>query len=346
VGPLHSTHQKYVLPDQGTVCTLTFLPEPFEPSTPLIFFLPTFASNAGEFEPLIECYVKLFRWAVVVYHKRGVHCPLSTAPFCVVGNDADQKMVMDNVHQRYPTHPIFCIGESAGGTSLLRFLGKYRPSYVRGAVAISSAVHGDMYKNMPVFFARRILMAAQQKLKDYQSKHKLSEFEASIYRQLQQPVQSAEQFVKTESQLFCPSYDTFLRDFSVENYVPHITVPVLVINGKDDVVCREPLKFTSMLSQVPFSLFVVTELGGHCAFLSSSDMLQRINWAEFIAALFVHYLVNVNVPDQTPGNPVVAAAPATVSSGVAQSHSVWFTERRRLSTEKKSPESANTGTVT
>src|SRR5438105_5043297 len=82
-----STHKRYTAPDGGTICTLTYAPKA-SPSIaeqkkktiihPVLVFLTTFGTDATEFEQEISAFVDVLGWTVIVFHRRGLHCPMST----------------------------------------------------------------------------------------------------------------------------------------------------------------------------------------------------------------------------------------------------------------------------
>src|SRR5437868_1450092 len=77
---LNFTHEQIVLADGGTVCFHHYFPTVSDVDTPLIFILGTFEGVVSIYETLLVTLVEVSGWNVVTFHRRGVHCEL-TSPY-------------------------------------------------------------------------------------------------------------------------------------------------------------------------------------------------------------------------------------------------------------------------
>ena len=299
---LSFVHESFLLEDGGTVCTFTYSP-PEDNKTgesPILFFLPTFNTNAFAFQPFITCLVQLLHWTVIVFHRRAIHCPVTSPLHYWAGNDADLHVVIQHLEKKLrrqqdnksrPPPPVFALGQSAGGCLLLRYLGKYQPTLFCGAAVISSAWHSDMFRQMPRLLAQFILNGVKNRASKYyhSNKTELSEHQQRIYKEMF-AASTPESFVMKESLLYECDEKRFLSEWSVENYLDKIVIPTMLINAQDNPICSNPQGFTKLLANNRNLLLVVTDRGSHCGFVHSMKPYERLNWAERISLLFFQSL--------------------------------------------------------
>lgn len=293
---LNSHHEKLIMSDGGTVCFHQFLPSIQSDNTPIVFIGATFGGNWPLYESLLLLLVRTFGWMVIVFNRRGAHCELTSPAERIVGCDEDIKIVLDLLHSRYPKSPFFCIGYSAGGCILARFLGKYNPSYVCGLVTISSAVNTGMLDKINPMAARTMLRVCQGRLKKFESKQrkegKITDKIKNVYNKLYKCA-DIKKYGEVESELFCESKEDFYQQNSIENWVGKCKIPIIMINAKNDRICTNPEleEYKQKLLEAPNSLYIITDHGSHCVYGSKDKNLQNINWAEFIALSFFDFLL-------------------------------------------------------
>lgn len=288
---LPSTHEAYKTADGATVCCTFYHPNVVDSKTPLLFILNTFGGNTPLFEALIIVLIKNLGWNVVLYHRRGVHCPLTSFSEHVSGNDDDLKLTLEAVYKKYPSQPFFCLGYSAGGSILARCLGKYNFPFIIAAATISSALHEKMFTAINPLLGREMLKASRKRFKDYEKKHPLDKKERDIYNRLQNSGGNLKQYGEIESELFAKSVDEFYSKQAVEKWIGKVQIPLISINAKDDKVCAHPELHKDLLLKIPNSIYVITEYGGHCVFDSNTPYLTNVNWAEFVIISFFQYLL-------------------------------------------------------
>jgi predicted alpha/beta-fold hydrolase len=288
---LYNKHEKIKLADGGTVCFTQYSPSVMSANAPIVFILETFSGNGKILEPLIYVLVQKLKWSVVVFRRRGVHCPLTSPVEHVVGCDEDVKHAIELIHERNPFSKIFCLGISAGGTILARFLGKYQPKYVTGAATISSGLHTGMFDGMHDIIGNTMLSDARARIKNFASENKLGEKTLLIYKQLRSCGGNVRKYAEIESNLYEENTDDFFEKHMVQNWVPRIKVPFLAINAMDDKICMNPQYYTDILKENPVGIYIITKHGGHCAFPSTHNLLYELNWAEHVSILFFQYMI-------------------------------------------------------
>ena len=314
---IFNRHETFTMPDGGTVCVEHFIPTVVDEKTVMIYMFETFSGTTITlFHPLIEIFVKILHWQVVLIHRRGVHCPLTTAVEHLSGCDEDTKHVLDVFHSRFPHCKSYGVGLSAGGIIMSRFLGKYKPSYIHGAVMISSGVHMNMFEHIDHTLGNFMLGPSRMRLYKYQMSYytqeeeskvktnsipipklnkqelKFSFQEQAIYQRLSNCGGSIKKYVEIESELFSKDVMDFYSQHRVENWIINIPCPLMVINAEDDIISRQPRDYIHFLKSCPNILYVLTRNGGHCTFPSSTPLeFPTLNWAEHSCVKFFQHLI-------------------------------------------------------
>jgi predicted alpha/beta-fold hydrolase len=363
-------HQVIKLSDGGTICWLEYSPGSTSASattsaststeskstlstraassSPIVVLLPTFSGQLDYVEQMIHTCVLDFEWTVIVLNRRGTHCPLTTPPLYILGNDNDTKVAFELIRDRFcpcitggtdtkqadcskasRRRPLLAIGYSAGASFLMRFLGKFQPDYVTGAVSVSGGFHSEMYDFVPAHLVNALVKAFTDKKCPLSSpvnesttasasatngtgsnsvkspalhlrtrqQHK-NEQVAAIRTKMKQMGQagSMHAFVQLESMLHTPDWKQFLLESGMENWIPKISVPTLVINAEDDIICRNPTAYRRVLTDSSclaskHCVLVITKQGGHCLFAAGSGGItsksaRQISWADFAGIQF------------------------------------------------------------
>lgn len=291
---LYKKHEHVKTQDGGTVCFTWYPPTIMAENIPILFILDTF-SGSNIFEALVCATIGKLKWHAIILHRRGVHCPLTTPAEHITGSDEDVAQVLEIVHKRHPTSPIFCMGFSAGGSILARFLGKYKPEYVYGAVTVSSGLHTGMFDGMNETIANSMLMQPRQRVVQYSIKNKLDEKTKNIYQRLLTCGGNIQKYAEIESELYEPDLDTYQDKQLVQNWTSTINIPFLAINSMDDVICTNPQFYINdIIQNNPNALYIITKKGGHCVFQSGKNLPFNLNWAEYIGILFFQFLMYKN----------------------------------------------------
>lgn len=159
----------------------------------LLFILEGFGGTPqNKHYPLISSIVDNENWHLVSFHRRGIHCPLTTFAQYQSGCDTDIITVLKFLHQQHPLTSIYILGISAGGVIGLRCLGKYNSSlpFVKGICTISSAIHSAMFSDINPQMAYGMLKIPKSQLEDYANQYandykKFTLKDRAIYQELQ-----------------------------------------------------------------------------------------------------------------------------------------------------------------
>lgn len=306
---LFNEHEAFILEDGATVCTHQYFPSLVKETTPVVFMLETFdGSESNLFNHLIDVLIKTFKWRVVLFHRRGMHCQLTNPIQYMSGNDEDLKFVMDTLHDRYPIAPFYMIGLSAGGIIMSRYLGKYNPPYVKGGVMVSSGVHTEMFHCMDHRIGQMMLTNSKKRLTSYIQKNQKNQKDENknenkmmvakeeenvkrqtIYKQLLEE-NDIKKYLETEGQLYSKNIDEFNKNYCIENWIRKVECPLLILNAKDDIISNNPEKYIDFLKPVRNIMYIVTSYGGHCIFPSSKNIDHSLNWAEYTCILFFNFI--------------------------------------------------------
>ena len=266
LAPLHRT---FVLKDGGSVCCLDFVSK--DPAAPVLVLCPTFCGGMDVIERVAEFAYDRLKWTVVVYNRRGGHCPLTSPPMYVLGNDEDFDVFLQSTHVTFPKRKaLFILGYSAGGCYSARYLGKFRPSFVTGFVSVSGGFHSEMYSRVPKVVVDSMLKSfvvrpvSDKNVQNASESKREDDFWSAdtvyckkgqhvpalaIRRRLKQLRMSGslQAFVSVERQMYEQDESKFLATFAVENWAPLLTTRSLFLNSSDDIVCGFPEQYRRVL---------------------------------------------------------------------------------------------------
>lgn len=239
---------------------------------------------------------------VVVYQRRGVHCPLSSKAFFVLGNDDDVELAVKEVVRLFPRKKVLLMGQSAGATAIVRVLGQcsrfpFIHRHVVGAVGIAGALHSNMYSSMPW----QIESAFISPVKEFINKAPVSSlnYSARSTERITKASQTMLEATKTQDmaklefcvmkELYGWSVEECNRRFLPEFHAPNISKPLLYICAEDDPICHSAHKFAYLVERNPNVLLVLTKNGAHCDFASRDPGgLSSVTWAEKMALMFIN----------------------------------------------------------
>lgn len=238
---------------------------------------------------------------VVIYQRRGLHCPLTRPTFFVLGNDDDIELGARKISQLFPGKKMVLIGQSAGATSIVRLLGQPDrfPTIhrlVNAGVGISGALHSGMYSNMSAATERSFVSPVRdiiQRCLDGQIHTSDAKTASSHLARGVVACKKMGDMVKAEFRLMQHEYgwttDACKLRFLPELHADKICKPLLFICGKDDPLCHHPEKYAHLVRNNPNVLLVMTDYGSHCDFADNGDKHSPgLTWAEKMAIMFVN----------------------------------------------------------
>ncbi|KAG8633387.1 hypothetical protein MANES_18G099500v8 [Manihot esculenta] len=243
-----------------------------EDKIPIVVVIPGLSSDSA------AAYIKHFAFStakrglnVVVCNHRGLGgVSITSDCFYNAGWTEDIRVVINYLHNEYPSAPLFAVGTSIGANILVKYLGEDgERTHVAGAVAICNPwdlMIGDR------FISRRLL----QKFYD-----RVLAFGLQNYAKLHEPrfsrlatwegIKKSRSVRDFNSHLTChvgkfETVDTFYRRCSSSYYVGNVSVPLLCINALDDPLCtREAIPWDECRANKNIVL-ATPKHGGHLAF--------------------------------------------------------------------------------
>ena len=250
----------------------------------ILLLLPGLTSGAEGFTFLCHrAAQKGFR--CVVFNRRGHgNSPLTTPKLQSFGDPSDLRQVIKYIRNIYNGARIVAVGNCAGSSLLVSYLGEYgSSSYLTTGVCISPAYEAEYFFNNGI--SKLYEWIFMWNLKYIISAHAEALSKVIDIGQVFQ----ANRLVDLENRLYCNMY----RYDNMSQYwerncpmrdIDEIAIPVLCVNSYDDPVCKK--------ERIPFDLFKVcpnfmlaaTEVGGHGGFLHGPRLES---WADKVALDYI-----------------------------------------------------------
>jgi len=279
---LKQEHHVFPLSD-GQCCTTVFYPQNFHPTTPMVFLFPTLTADNHYFSALILKLTQEYHWGAILINKRGQHCPLLNCRIDPIGNDHDTHVMIQWACEKFKTHTFYALGVSAGAIMLSRYLGKFHPE-IKAAVAISGPFDTQAVESLPP------LVQSQMKRRIY-DKYTLppatTPEEEAIHKKMEKWVNDTSNITdlfKIFRERSTPQIVE--REVGLKSALPHIKIPMLFINAKDDPLFpAQPPPLTTMEA-----IFVSSDAGSHACYFQSAWSLATLSWAEEKALQFFRHL--------------------------------------------------------
>ena len=207
------------------------------------------------------------------------------------GATEDLQMVVERVLQRFPGRPIYLFGVSLGGNMLLKWLGENGSDVhpdVAGAAAVSppfdlasSARNADsaMGGLMARVFMKTLVPKALEKARRYPGS--LDE----------KAIRGARTFEAFDGLVTAPLHgfrdaEDYWTSQSSRRFLQGVQRPTLVIASRDDPLNPASTIPEAELGASPHLVPLVTERGGHAAFIANAGPLGLERWAEERAVCF------------------------------------------------------------
>jgi uncharacterized protein len=201
------------------------------------------------------------------------------------GLTSDLRVVLEQLITRDKLPRIIIVGFSLGGNMVLKLVGEYGenpPAELKAVGAISPSIDLSAGRDLlnqtgNLLYQKDFLFCLKRRLK----------LKASLFPDLYDTtglnrIRTIEQF---DDRFVAPAFgfegvDDYYAKASSRPYIGRIRIPTLIIHAKDDpFVPFEPLTDPTILAN-PFVLPVVTDKGGHVAFVSSNPVGEDRFWAE------------------------------------------------------------------
>ncbi len=189
------------------------------------------------------------------------------------GETNDLNTIVHLLKAREPTTPLAAVGFSLGGNVLLKWLGETKKENpLKAAVAIS--VPFELHK--AILRVNRGFSRIYQwhLLKCLQKKMKLKSVSTEQFGSLR----DFDDHITAPLHGFKDSNDYYIR-CSSRQFVPHIAVPTLLLQAKDDPFMTEDVVPT-LQELPPHVTLEISEYGGHVGFVSGHFPWNPIYWLE------------------------------------------------------------------
>jgi predicted alpha/beta-fold hydrolase len=275
ISDLSWEHVEISCPDGGKACLLISQPE-VKTSRVLVIF-PSLTSLPHNFGPLIRAALSQ-GMIVVCLNKRGHHCPLETQTFHLLGEAEEISLLMQEVHRRFGAHRCFGFGLSAGSIMLLNYLGKNpKQTVLEGAFCLCGGYDPGMIENVSAAVSRTL----KRNLKD----HILF---PTNWKDMFHAMEDTAMNLRQVALLFAGESDEakFLSSHELLRKLRKISIPLVLMNARDDCVFEWSDRYLGVLHDIPQALVVVTNTGGHGAYVTSMNPRNQLSWAEEIALKF------------------------------------------------------------
>ena len=201
------------------------------------------------------------------------------------GLTSDLRVVLEQLITRDKLPRIIIAGFSLGGNMVLKLAGEYGenpPPEIKAVGAISPSIDLSAGRDLlnqsgNLIYQKDFLFCLKRRLK----------LKASLFPDLYDTtglnrIRTIEQF---DDRFVAPAFgfdgvDDYYAKASSRPYIGKIRIPTLIIHAKDDpFVPFEPLTDPT-ISANPFVLSIVTEKGGHVAFVAANPFGEDRFWAE------------------------------------------------------------------
>lgn len=232
---------------------------------------------------------------VVVYTPRG--CATLTSPkIFTFGDTTDFRQTLQHVKESHPDLPLVGVGFSLGANCLIKYLGECsknnEPTPLLGAISISAgydAVSGIKHLKTIPFYHKGL----GAKLKGLLQKHKDHFKDMVDVDDILKKVQTVEEF---DHHFTCKvngfeSVDWYYREHSCIRFLPHVDIPLLLVNAIDDpLVDPKTLPF-EVPKQNENVILVTTDYGGHLGWCEGYFFPEKAHWHEKLASEWINAIV-------------------------------------------------------
>ena len=292
------SHQRFELSD-GDFLDLAWKKLPDDDSRPIIIIfhgLEGSVHSSYAFRLMEALDKKGFN--SVVMHFRGCFSELNRLPRAYhSGETGDGKAFIEHLVEKYPGHALAAVGFSLGGNMLMKMQGEFGDaSPLFAAVSVSAPLRLEMTADHINSGASRFY---QKILMDSLKKRLLEKFEQHDYEKIlglkKEAVPGWKSFWEYDDLFTGPIHgfknaeDYYTRS-SAQQYLPHITIPTLIIHAEDDPFM--PVTVLPDEGTLPTNVSLeVSEHGGHVGFVGGTLFKPRYWLEERIPSFFEEKLL-------------------------------------------------------
>lgn len=264
---------------------------------PTVLILPGLTGSSAENYVIgLAHQVERLGYRCVVFNNRGQGgVPLKTARTYCAANTDDLTTVIKHLKKRYPESPIIAVGVSLGGLILTNYLAKTgHDSQLLAAMTISapwnvfeSAASLELPLNY-LFFNRHLAgNLVQSVMKNGQVFQEVCDLAAvSQSRTIRE---FDESFVA--HQFGYASANHYYEAATIHCKIPQIKTMLVALNAADDVFSPGYAIPTDSIRKSAHVAAIVTERGGHCAFLEGTVLVKSVSYMDRVFFQFVRGVV-------------------------------------------------------
>ncbi|VDI35558.1 abhydrolase domain-containing protein 2 [Mytilus galloprovincialis] len=296
--------------------TLTY--DVFEPISPHLRGDYTIVISPGIANSSETAYICTFvhyaqenGYRVVVQNHLGavLSIELSSSRMFTYGHTDELKIIVEDIEKLYPDSQFLAVGFSMGGNIVTKYLGEDNSHQHKFICGMSICQGYDIQKAFPLLLEwshlRRMyvyFMTSYQKFllrhhyhtvlsEDVKSKHELDEdkiFAATSLAELDQSY--------TIKRWGYKSLDEYYEACSSCNYINNITIPMFLLNARDDPLVPQPLlKCATQYAETHENcILMITKHGGHLGFFEGGYITpDTITWLDRAIIEFANAAVTI-----------------------------------------------------
>lgn len=209
-------------------------------------------------------------WNIVAMNFRSCGTRINRQPrFYHSGETSDLHLILQWIVDRFPDSSLFGAGFSLGGNVLLKSLGELQSGHPLTAATAVSVPYDLEYSSY-------VLSKGLNRI--YEIKF-VKELKAKLNKKRQEqfpdlPHVSGTHLYDFDNAVTAPLHGfenalDYYRNCSCQNYLQHISRPVLTIHSKKDPLCPYDIVPQKIFENNPLLFSLFTEYGGHVGFCSS-----------------------------------------------------------------------------
>eukprot|EP00897_Mesotaenium_endlicherianum_P004421 jgi/Mesen1/4006/ME000211S03190 len=295
------------MPDGGTVALdwpvggddVELWQRPVPQDAPFLILLP--GLTGGSDDTYIRHMLLRARragWGVVVFNSRGcADSPVTSPQFYSASYTEDLRQVVRHVATRQPLARLYAAGWSLGANILVRYLGQEgEDTPLSGAVSLCNPfdlVLAD--RNFHVGFNNVYDKSLSRALNKIFKKHAplFEEIGGEFDIPLVARAKSVRDFDQglTRVSFGYKTVDDYYRDASSAKSVPHVRIPLLCVQAKDDPIAPADGIPYNAIKENSNCILVVTPYGGHLGWVAGEEAPFGAPWTD---PLVMEYLVALN----------------------------------------------------
>lgn len=287
----HITYEREILrmPDGGTVALDSQMRDnalELGEEAPILILLPGLTGGSGDtYVQHAVIHAKLAGIRAVVFNSRGTSgSPVTTAQFYSASFTGDLRCVVAHLASKHPKSRIFAAGWSLGANILTKYLGEEgKNTPVQAAAVMCNPFDLTVSdKNFNNGFNRIYDWNLAKALRRIYSKHHSLFVESAARgekpydpeRALRAKTIRDFDDAITRISFGWPSVDQYYAQSSSSLSVPHVEIPLLVIQAEDDPIAPKNAIPFKQLDENPNCMLILTPTGGHLGWCTSPGVRE------------------------------------------------------------------------